>query len=207
MPVEQAAEQPASQQTGAAERRQRHGDGARIDMRDLSQEGLNIAVARVIAGCHENRDHIERDEERVLEQLGQLFERKALARRHGGEHGRLVDDRDGRKGSDHGKRHAPAHGQTDGAAERQTEDLRDGRARGDHADGERPMACVDQARGHNRSDRPEHGVRAGDHQACADQDGIGRSQGGQELAQREHGQHAQQHPLEFKARGEHHERQ
>ena len=48
---------------------------------------------------------------------------------------------------------------------------------------------------------------ASDHQARADQDGIGRRHSGQELTEREHGQHAQQHPLEHKARGEHHERQ
>ena len=176
-------------------------------MRDLGQEGLDIAVARVVAGRHEDRNRIERDEERVLEQLGQLLERKALAGRHGGEHGGLVHHRNGRKGSDHGKRHAPANGQADSAAERQAEDLRDGRARGDHADGERPVTRVDQARRHDRGDRPEHGVRAGNHQARADQDGIGRRQGGQELAKREHGQHAQQHPLKLEARGEHHERQ
>ena len=35
MPIEQAAKQPASEQTRAAKRRQRHGNGARIDVRDL----------------------------------------------------------------------------------------------------------------------------------------------------------------------------
>ena len=95
MPVEQAAEQPAAHQAGTAKRRQRHGDGARIDVRDLRQEGLDIAVACVIAGRHEDRDCVERDEERVLEQLGQLFDGKALTRRHGREHRCLVDDRDG----------------------------------------------------------------------------------------------------------------
>ena len=176
-------------------------------MRDLSQERLDIAIARVIAGRHEHRDHIERDEERVLEQLGQLLERKTLARWHGRKDRGLVDDRDSRQHPDHGKRHTPAHGQANGAAERQAEDLCDGRTRGDHADGERPVTCVNQARRHNRSDRPEHGVRAGNHQARADQDGIGRRHSGQELTEREHGQHAQQHPLELKARSEHHERQ
>ena len=135
MPIEQAAKQPASEQTRAAKRRQRHGNGARIDVRDLRQEGLDIAVACVIAGRHEDRDCVERDEERVLEQLGQLFDGKALTRRHGREHGRLVDDRDGREDPDHGKRHAPAHGQANSATEGQTKDLRDGRARSDHADG------------------------------------------------------------------------
>ena len=95
MPIEQAAKQPASEQTRAAKRRQRHGNGARIDVRDLRQEGLDIAVACVIAGRHEDRDCVERDEERVLEQLGQLFDCKALTRRHGREHRCLVDDRDG----------------------------------------------------------------------------------------------------------------
>ena len=95
MPIEQAAEQPASEQTGAAERRQRHGDSACVDMGDLSQERLDIAVACVIAGRHEDRDCVERDEERVLEQLGQLSDGKALTRRHGREHRCLVDGRDG----------------------------------------------------------------------------------------------------------------
>ena len=207
MAIEQSAEQPASEQTGAAKRRQRHGDGACVDMGDLRQEGLDIAVTRVVAGRHKDRDRVERDEERVLEQLGQLFDGKALARRHDREHRCLVHHRDGRKSSDHGKRHTPAHGQADGATEGQAEDLRDGRARGDHADGERPMTRIDQARGYDRSDRPEHGVRAGDHQACADQDGIGRRHGGQELAQREHGKHAEQHTPELEARGKHHKRQ
>ena len=152
MPIEQPAEQPASEQTRAAERRQRHSDGACVDMRDLGQERLDIAIARVIASCHEHRDHIERDEERVLEQLGQLLERKTLARWHGGEHRGLVDDRDSRQRSDHGKRHTPAHGQANGATERQAEDLCDGRARSDHADGERAVARVNQTRGHNRGD-------------------------------------------------------
>ena len=67
------------------------------------------------------------------------------------------------------------------------------------------MARVNQTRRHDRGDRPEHGMRAGNHQACADQDGIGGRHGGQELAQREHGKHAQQHPLELKTRGKHHE--
>ena len=93
--IEQAAKQPASEQTRAAKRRQRHGDGARVDVRDLCQEGLDIAVTRVVAGRHKNRDRVERDQERVLEQLGQLFDGKALARRHGREHRCLVDDRDG----------------------------------------------------------------------------------------------------------------
>ena len=207
MPVEQAAEQPASEQTRAAERRQRHGNSACVDVRDLCQERLDIAVTRIIAGCHEHRDRIKRDQERVLEQLGQLLKRKALARRHGREHGGLVHHRSGRKGPDHGKRHAPAHGQANGATEGQAKDLRDGRARSDHADGERAVTSVDQARGHNRGDRPEHGMCASDHQARADQDGICRCHSGQELAQREHGKHAQQHPLELKARCEHHERQ
>ena len=43
--------------------------------------------------------------------------------------------------------------------------------------------------------------------ARADQDGISRRHSGQKLAQREHGEHAQQHPLELEARGKHHERQ
>ena len=207
MPIEQAAKQPASEQTGAAKRRQRHGNSACVDVRDLRQEGLDIAVTRVVAGRHKDRDRVERNQERVLEQLGQLFDGKALARRHDREHRCLVHHRGGREGSNHGKRHAPAHGQADGATDRQAEDLRDGRARGDHADGERPMTRIDQARGYDRSDRPEHGVRAGDHQACADQDGIGRRHGGQELTQRKHGKHAEQHTLELKARGKHHKRQ
>ena len=95
MPVEQAAKQPAAHQTGEAKRRQRHGDGARVDVCDLRQERLNVAVACVIAGRHKNRDRVERDQERILEQLGQLFDGKALARRHGREHRGLVDDRDG----------------------------------------------------------------------------------------------------------------
>ena len=118
-------------------------------MGDLRQEGLDIAVTRVVAGRHKDRDRIKRDEERILEQLGQLLNGKALAHRHGREHRGLVDDRDGRKSSDHGKRHTPAHGQPDGAADRQAKDLRDGRARGDHANGERPVATVNQARGHD----------------------------------------------------------
>ena len=176
-------------------------------MGDLRQEGLDIAVTRVVAGRHKDRDRVERNQERVLEQLGQLFDGKALARRHGREHGGLVHHRSGREGPNHGKRHTPAHGQANGAAEGQAEDLRDGRARGDHADGERPVARVNQTRRHNRGDRPEHGMRAGDHQACADQNGISRRHGGQELAQRKHGKHAEQHPFELKARSEHHERQ
>ena len=152
MPIEQTAKQPAAHQAGAAKRRQRHGDSACVDMRDLSQEGLDIAVTRVVAGRNKDRDRVERDQERVLEQLGQLFDGKALTRRHGREHCRLVHHRSGREGPDRGKRHAPAHGQPDGAADRQAKDLRDGRARGDHADGERSVAGVDQTRGHDRGD-------------------------------------------------------
>lgn len=132
---------------------------------------------------------------------------KALARRHGREHRCLIHHRSGREGPNHGKRHAPAHGQANGAADRQAKDLRDGRARGDHADGERPVARVNQTRRHDRGDRPEHGMRAGDHQTRANQNRIGRRHGGQELTQREHGKHAEQHTLELKARGEHHKRQ
>ena len=205
MPIEQAAKQPASEQTRTAKRRQRHGDGTRIDVRDLRQEGLDIAVACVIAGRHKDRDRVERDQERVLEQLGQLLNGKALTRRHGREHRCLVHHRGGREDPDHGKRHAPAHGQADGTTEGQAENLRDRRARGDHADGERPVAGVNQARGHNRGDRPEHGMCASDHQARTDQDGICRCHSGQELTQRKHGEHAEQHPLELKARGKHHE--
>ena len=200
-----AAKQPAAHQTGAAKRRQRHGDGARVDVRDLRQERLDIAVTRVVAGRHEHRDRVERDKERVLEQLGQLLNGKAPTRRHGREHRCLVHHRGGRKGPDHGKRHAPAHGQADGAADRQAKDLCDGRARSDHADGKRPVTGVDQARGHDRGDRPEHGMCASDHQARTDQDGICRCHSGQELTQRKHGEHAEQHPLELKARGKHHE--
>ena len=205
MPIEQTAEQPASEQTRAAERRQRHGNSACVDVRDLRQERLDIAVTRIIAGCHKDRDRVERDQERVLEQHGQLFDGKALTRRHSRKHRGLVHHRGGREGTDHGECHAPAHGQPDGAADRQAKNLRDGRARGDYADGERPMAGVDQARSHDRGDRPEHGMRAGDHQTRANQNRIGGRQGGQELAERKHGQNAQQHPLELKARGKHHE--
>ena len=130
---------------------------------------------------------------------------KALARRHGREHRGLVDNRDSREGPDRGECHAPAHGQPDGAADRQAKDLRDGRARGDHADGERPVARINQTRRHDRGDRPEHGMCASDHQARTDQDGICRCHSGQELTQRKHGEHAEQHTLELKARGKHHE--
>ena len=109
MAIEQAAKQPASEQTGAAKRRQRHGNSACVDVRDLRQERLDIAVTRIIAGCHEHRDRIKRDEEGILEQLGQLLNGKALAHRHGREHRGPVHHRGGREGTDHGKRHAPAH--------------------------------------------------------------------------------------------------
>ena len=50
-------------------------------------------------------------------------------------------------------------------------------------------------------------MRAGDHQTRANQNRIGGRHSGQELAERKHGQNAQQHPLELKARGKHHKRQ
>ena len=207
MSVVEASERQRPQKPRAAKTGKRHSNQTSVHTRNLLQVGLDVAIAHVVSGCHKNRNHIQRDQRAVAHQRGQLSQAKGLAGGHGREDDGLVNKHSHGHGPHHAKRHAPTHGQANRSAQRQAKNLRDRRARGHHRKRQRRMPRVDQPRRHHRRDRPKDRVRRGHYQARDHQNGIGGRNRREKLPRRKDRYHAQQQPLELKARRRHHKRQ
>ena len=207
MPVKKARKRNGPKQARKAKHGKRHGDNGGIEMRYLLQERLDIAVTHVIRAGHKDGHGIEGKQHAIAQKRGELPQGEALARRHDRKDNCLIHENARRDRPHNTKSHAPAHGKTNGAPQRQAEDLRDRRTRSDHRKCQRTMLGIDQARRHHRCDRPKDGMRGGNHQAGKNQDGKRRRHGREKLPAREQRDHRKEQATQIKARSEHHKRQ
>ena len=176
-------------------------------MRDLRKIRIDVAVRRVIAGRHEQRAHIDRQERTVAEETRQLTQSETLASENARKDERHVDCESCTHHAHAGKRHAPAHFQADRSTKGQAEHHGDRRSHRDHAERKRPMLQRDRTRRHDRGNRPEDRVRAGNEQArCNEQLERGSHSAGA-LARRKQRNYREQQPPELETRCKHHERQ
>ena len=205
--VVHVGEQDTSHQAGAAENRERRGDGGGLHPTHARQERLDVAIARVVGRGEQDRHRIHGRKAAISHERRQLAEGEGLARRYLRQDESKVDGHERRNRPNDAERHAPSQGEADRAPQRHAEDHGDGRSRRDHAERNRRMPRTHQARRHDRGDGPENRVGAGDHDARDHQNRERGGAGREGLTHRKHRENAQEQALELDARRRDHERQ
>ena len=173
----------------------------------LIQEGFDVAVARIVSGGKEQRQHKEAQQHAVVEQRRNLGKRELAAALQPGKYGGDEDEYQSRDDGDTQKRHAPAHVQSHHAAYGQTYDHSHRRPRGHRAQPQCASAVGHRAHSQRRGYRPEYRVGTRHAYAREHQRVIALGERRCHMAHHKEGDDGEQQPLELHRRHHHHEGQ